>query len=59
MSVILYYPQLNVGTLHVRVTYVGPSLAIKDHSHEQSVILAILKRGYYRPQVNVRPCQHI
>ena len=24
----------------------------KDHSHEQSVIPAILKRGYYRPQVN-------
>ena len=24
-----------------------------DHSHEHSVIPAILKRGYYRPQVNV------
>ena len=44
---------MNVGTLHVRVTYSGPSLASKDNSHEQSVILSILKRGYYRPQVNV------
>ena len=44
---------MNVGTLHVRVTFVGPSLAIKDNSHAHSVIPAILKRGYYCPQVNV------
>ena len=49
----LRYPQLNVSTLHARVTFAGPSLASKDHSHAQSVILIILKRGYYRPQVNV------
>ena len=51
-NVILRYPGMNVGTLHVRVTYAGPSLASKDHSHEHSVIPAILRRGYYRPQVN-------
>ena len=45
---------MKVGTLHARVTSVGPSLASKDHSHAQSVISAILKRGYYRPQVNLR-----
>ena len=50
---------MNVGTLHARVMYVGNSLASKDHSHEQSVITAILKRGYYHPQVNVGPCQHL
>ena len=44
---------MNVGTLHVRVTYVWPSLANKDHSHAHSVIPAILKIGYYSPQVNV------
>ena len=48
-----------MGTLHTRVTSARPSLASKDHSHAQSVIVAILKRGYYRPQVNVGPCQHI
>ena len=53
MIVILQYPQLNVGTLHVRVTSGGLSLASKEHSHEQSVVPAILKRGYYHPQVNV------
>ena len=37
----------------MRVTSAWPSLASKDHSHEQSVIPAILKRGYYHPQVNV------
>ena len=37
----------------MRVTSAGPSLASKDHSHEQSVIPSILKRGYYRPKVNV------
>ena len=37
----------------MRVTSTGPSLASKDHSYEQSIILSILKRGYYRPQVNV------
>ena len=47
------YPQMNVGTLHVRVTSGGLSLASKEHSHEQSVVPAILKRGYYHPQVNV------
>ena len=50
---------MNVGTLHARVTSAGPSLGSKNHSHEQSVIYAILKRGYYGPQVNVEPCQHI
>ena len=55
MSVILWYPQLNVGTLHTRVTYTRTSLAIKDHSHEHSVIPTILKRGYYRPQKNGIP----
>ena len=59
MSFILWYPQLNVGTLDVSVKSIGPSLTSKDHSHEHSVIPAILKRGYYRPQVNVRSCQHI
>ena len=51
---------MNVGTLHVRVTSIGPSLASKDHSHEDSVISykTILKRGYYRPQVNVGPRQY-
>ena len=44
---------MNVGTLHARVISAGPSLASKDHSHEQSVIPTILKRGYYHPQVNV------
>ena len=39
--------------LSMRVTSVGPSLASKDHSHEHSVIPSILKRGYYRPQMNV------
>ena len=37
----------------MRLTSIGPSLAIKDHPHEHSVIPAILERGYYRPQVNV------
>ena len=55
----LQYPQMNVGALHARVTYAGPSLSSKDHSHEQSVIPAILKRGYYHTQVNVGPSQHI
>ena len=50
---------MNVGTLHARVTSTGPSLASKDHSHEQSVIPAILKRGYYHPQVNSGPCQYL
>ena len=50
---------MNVDTLHARVTSAGPSLASKDHSHEQSVIPTILKRGHYRPQVNVGPCQHL
>ena len=44
---------MNVGTLHASVISAGPFLASKDHSHEHSVIPAILKRGYYRPQVNV------
>ena len=48
-----YRPQVNVGTLRVRVISVGSSLASKDHSHEKNVISSILKRGYYRPQVNV------
>ena len=38
-----------------QVASIGPSLATKDHSHEQSVIPSILKRGYYHPQTNVRP----
>ena len=50
---------MNVGTLHGRVTSTRPSLSSKDHSHEHSVIPAILKRGYYCPQVNFRPCQHL
>ena len=37
----------------MRVTYAKPSLASKDQSHEHSVIPAILKRGYYVPQVKV------
>ena len=53
MIVILWYPQMNVGTLHARVTSAGPSLSSKDHSHGQSVIPVILRRGYYHPQVNV------
>ena len=53
MSVILQYPQLNVGTIHARVTSIGPSLTSNGHSHEQSVIASILKRGYYHSQVNV------
>ena len=39
--------------LSKRVTSAGPSLDSKDHSHEHSVIPAILERGYYCPQVNV------
>ena len=48
-------------TLHVRVTSAGPCSASKDHCHEQSGISCktILKRGYYRLQVNVEPCQHL
>ena len=42
-----------MGTIHARVTSIGPSLASKNHSHEHMVIHAILERGYYRPQVNV------
>ena len=42
-----------VSTLHARVASTRPSLASKDHSHAHSVIPAILKRGYYHPQVNV------
>ena len=37
----------------------GHPLTSKDHSHAHSVIPSILKRGYYRPQVNVEPCQHL
>ena len=37
--------------LSMRVIFVEPSFACKDHSHENSVIPAILKRGYYVPQV--------
>ena len=32
---------MNVGTLHARVTYTGPSLDSKYHSHELSVIPGI------------------
>ena len=59
MIVILWYPQMNVGNLHVRVTSEGPSLTIRDHSHAQSVIPTIHRRGYYFPPVNVEPCQHL
>ena len=37
----------------MRLTFARPSLASKDHSHEQSVISSILKRGYYHPQEKV------
>ena len=50
---------MNVGSLHVRLISARPSLPSKDHSHEQSVILVILKRRYCHPQINVRDCQHI
>ena len=53
MRVILRYPQLNVGTLHARVTSTRPSLASKDQYYEYIVIPSILKRGYYHPHLNV------
>ena len=36
-------------------SHICRAILIKDQSHEQFVIHSILKRGYYRPQVNVIP----